>query len=505
MRSERRAQAEPAGPCALVILGIAGDLAGRLLLPALYHLAADGLLTDAFAIVGYARADVSEDEMRDRLRERLTGQVEQADAARVAWLVERIVYVRGDFEDEDGFDRLAARLDQVDRERGTDGNRLYYLATAPEFFQPVCEKLAARGQLDESKNAWRRVIVEKPFGRDLASARALNAGLAEVLDEAQIYRIDHYLGKETVQNILVFRFGNGIFEPVWNRRYVDHVQITVAESVGVETRGGYYDQTGALRDMVPNHLFQLLTLAAMEPPSSFHAAALHDEQVKLLQAVLPIERKACGTNTVRAQYTTGRLDGEDVPGYREEPRVEAKSNTETYAAFTIAIDNWRWAGVPFYLRTGKRLATKHTEVVIQFRQAPLALFRQSDVAAPSANRLVLSIQPEESISLEFAAKAPGPIIAAETVRMRFGYEDHFGIEARTGYETLLYDAMIGDRSLFKRADVIEHGWALVDPILQAWEAGACGLATYAAGSDGPTEADALLERDRREWRRLKAG
>jgi glucose-6-phosphate 1-dehydrogenase len=356
----------------MVILGIAGDLAGRLLLPALYHLAADGLLPDAFAVVGYARADLSEAEMRDRLRERLTAEVEQTDEARLTWLVERIVYVRGDFEEEDGFDRLAARLDEVDGERGTGGNRLYYLATAPEFFQLVCGKLAARGQLDESTGAWRRVIVEKPFGRDLATARALNAGLAGILDESQIYRIDHYLGKETVQNMLVLRFGNGIFEPVWNRRYVDHVQITVAESVGVETRGGYYDQTGALRDMVPNHLFQLLTLAAMEPPSSFHAAALHDEQAKLLQAVLPIERKACGADTVRAQYTAGRQNGERVPGYREEPRVGARSTTETYAAFTIAIDNWRWAGVPFYLRTGKRLRTKHSEVVIQFRQAPLA-------------------------------------------------------------------------------------------------------------------------------------
>lgn len=290
--------------------------------------------------------------------------------------------VRGTFEEEAGFDRLADHLKSLDAEAAA--NQLYYLATPPEYFDGVCARLGARGLLDEADGQWRRVIVEKPFGRDLASARALNASLNEVMDESQIYRIDHYLGKETVQNILVFRFGNGIFEPVWNRRYIDHVQITVAETVGVGTRGGYYDDTGALRDMVPNHLFQVLALIAMEPPSSFNASALHDEQAKLLQAVTPFSPDACGVDTVRAQYAAGRLDDTDLPGYVDEPRVDPASPTETYAALKMTVDNWRWAGVPFYLRTGKRMATKRTDVVIQFRRAPLALFRHSDVAAPSA-------------------------------------------------------------------------------------------------------------------------
>jgi glucose-6-phosphate 1-dehydrogenase len=495
---------EPAGPCTMVIFGVAGDLTSRLLMPALYHLAVDELLPDTFQIVGYARTDVTEDDLRARLRESIVTEVGAGvDEVRLDWLVSRLTYVRGSFDDEDGFDRLATHLESVDAERNPDGHRLYYLATAPEFFDGVCARLAARGLLDETQGAWRRVIVEKPFGEDLASARALNASLAGVMDEAQIYRIDHYLGKETVQNILVFRFGNGIFEPVWNRRYVDHVQITVAETLGVETRGGYYDQTGALRDMVPNHLFQLLTLVAMEPPSSFQASSLHDEQAKLLQAVTPIDPASCGVSTVRAQYGGGRLGGEAVPGYLEEPRVDAGSSTETYAALTVSVDNWRWAGVPFYLRTGKRMAAKRTEVVIRFRRAPLALFRHSDVEAPSANQLLLSIQPEESISLEFAAKVPGPGLTAEPVRMRFCYQEHFAVTPRTGYETLLYDAMTGDRTLFKRADMIEAGWALVDPVLRAWEADMCGLATYEAGSPGPPEADALLARDGRAWRALE--
>ena len=492
---------ERAGSCTVVILGVAGDLTSRLLMPALYHLAVDDLLPEAFHIVGYARTEISEEELRARLRASVKTHVAAGvDDARLDWLISRLTYVRGSFEEDAGFDRLAEHLASVDPDNGDTANRLYYLATAPEFFEGVSQRLGARGLLDEAEGTWRRVIVEKPFGRDLASARALNAALAGVMDESQIYRIDHYLGKETVQNILVFRFGNGIFEPVWNRRYVDHVQITVAESVGVETRGGYYDDTGALRDMVPNHLFQLLTLVGMEPPSSFSPSALHDEQAKFLQAITPIEPASCGMNTVRAQYIAGRLKDDRVPGYLEEPHVDAASSTETYAALKLSVDNWRWAGVPFYLRTGKRLSRKDTEVMIQFRRAPLALFRQSDVEAPSANQLVLQIQPEESISLEFAAKVPGPVVTAASVRMRFCYNEHFQVAGRTGYETLLYDAMTGDRSLFKRADVIEAGWALVDPVLQAWESNACGLATYTAGSDGPEEAGALLSRDGRAWR-----
>lgn len=493
--------ADPAGPCTMVIFGANGDLTSRLLMPALYHLAVDGLLPEAFHIVGYARNDFTPDELRARLREAVVTHVASSiDATRLDWLVSRLSYVRGTFEDEAGFDRLANHLKSLDADGAA--NQLYYLATPPEYFGGVCARLGARGLLDEADGHWRRVIVEKPFGRDLASARDLNASLSEVMDESQIYRIDHYLGKETVQNILVFRFGNGIFEPVWNRRYIDHVQITVAETVGVETRGGYYDGTGALRDMVPNHLFQVLALIAMEPPSSFNASALHDEQVKLLQAVTPFDAASCGIDTVRAQYAAGRLESEDVPGYVDEPRVKPASRTETYAALRMTIDNWRWAGVPFYLRTGKSMAAKRTEVLIRFRRAPLALFRHSDVNAPSANQLLLSIQPEESVSLEFAAKRPGPVVTITPVRMRFCYEEHFGVQPRTGYETLLYDAMTGDRSLFKREDVIDAAWALVDPVLNAWAANACPLATYDAGTAGPPEADAMLERDGRAWRAL---
>ena len=380
-------------------------------------------------------------------------------------------------------------------------NVLFYLAIAPEQFLNVCQRLAAHGLLNED-GGWRRVVVEKPFGTDYASARELNRGLTGVMREEQIYRIDHYLGKETVQNIMVFRFGNGIFEPVWNRRYVDHVQITVAESLGVELRGGYYDQTGALRDMVPNHLFQILTLTAMEPPSSLDAHALHNEQVKVLEAIEPLAMGEASVNTVRAQYEAGALSDKVVPAYRAEPKVNPGSLTETYAAFRIAVDNWRWAGVPFYLRTGKRMKRKKSEVVIQFRQPPLALFREASMAAPEPNQLVISIQPEETIKLNFSAKVPGPDVTTSPVNMKFTYGEHFGAEHHTGYETLLYDAMTGDRSLYKRADMIEAGWAVVDAILSGWRADGSDLARYNAGSQGPYAADQLLAREHRKWRPL---
>lgn len=503
--SRVRPKPKPAGPSALVIFGAAGDLTRRLLMPSLYNLADEGLLPDTFAIVGFARTDVDESALRDQFRESIRESVDPpVDEARLEWLVSRFSYLRSDFSDAGGWDRLASTLKEADRTKGAAGNYLYYLAVGPEQFLDVCERLGERGLLDESAGAFRRIIVEKPFGRDVESARALNARLRELMNERQIYRIDHYLGKETVQNILVFRFGNGIFEPVWNRRYIDHVQITVAETVGVETRGAYYDQTGALRDMVPNHLFQLLTFTAMEPPSSLSATALHNEQAKVLDAVEPLVASHCGKRTIRAQYAPGRLDGRSVPGYRQEPRVTPSSATETYAAFKMSVDNWRWAGVPFYLRTGKRLATKKSEVVIQFRDAPLALFRQASVELPSAaNRLVLSIQPDESIALELAAKVPGPSIVISPVHMRFEYDDYFGMDRHTGYETLLYDALTGDRSLFKRSDMIDRGWEIVQPILDAWRGSECELAMYPAGSDGPREADELMARDGRAWRPLR--
>jgi glucose-6-phosphate 1-dehydrogenase len=500
-----RLRPAPAGPCALVIFGAAGDLTRRLLMPSLYNLAEDRLLPEEFAVIGFARTEVEENALRDEFRKSIHQSVDPpVDEDRVEWLLSRFAYICSDFADRNGWDRLATALGDVDRQFGTAGNYLFYLATGPGQFLEVCERLAERKLFDESSGAFRRVVVEKPFGHDLESARALNQRLRELMNERQIYRIDHYLGKETVQNILVFRFGNGIFEPVWNRRYIDHVQIAVAETVGVENRGAYYDETGALRDMVPNHLFQLLTFTAMEPPSSFSATALHNEQVKVLDAVEPLSAEACGRTTLRAQYGPGKIGDQIVPGYRQEPRVSPSSTTQTYAAFKLSVGTWRLAGVPFYLRTGKRLATKKTEVVIQFRNPPLALFRHASVELPAAaNRLVLSIQPEESISLEVAAKAPGPAIVVSPVYMRFEYEDYFAVERHTGYETLLYDAMVGDRALFKRSDMIERGWAIVQPILDAWTGGSCDLATYSAGSEGPQEAEDLIARDGRTWRPLR--
>ncbi|MDP3001298.1 MAG: glucose-6-phosphate dehydrogenase [Bryobacterales bacterium] len=490
----------PAGPCALIIFGAAGDLTRRLLLPSLYNLAREGLLSERFAVIGVARAPLGRDEFIAQVRR---GMPEVKTGAAVDWLVSRLHYVQLDFNEQAGYGRLATELEDADRTHGTAGNYLFYLATAPEYFLEVTERLGSEGLLNQTNGRWRRIVVEKPFGHNLGSARELNRGLSRIAGEEQVYRIDHYLGKETVQNILVLRFANGIFEPVWNRRYVEHVQITVAETVGVELRGGYYDHTGALRDMVPNHLLQLLTLTAMEPPSSFSPAALQNEQVKVLGAIPPLGARECGLCAVRAQYTTGALDGGPVPGYREEPRVAPDSETETYVAMKLAIDNWRWAGVPFYIRTGKRLTARNTEVVIQFRKAPLTLFRTASVTLPSANRLHIHIQPEENISLQFAAKVPGPTVTVRPVEMRFCYRDYFGRENRTGYETLLYDAMIGDASLFKRGEMIEAGWSVVEPLLQAWEQPLTPLSLYPAGSAGPEAANQLLRRDGYEWMPLK--
>ena len=465
---------ERAGPCVLVIFGAGGDLAKRLLFPALYNLADEDLLPREFAVMGFARAALSEEEFRLGLR---------------LDLLPRLHYVSSDFTDPAGYQRLASKLREMDQAHGTRGNYLFYLATAPEFFLEVTENLSRAGLLDQSGGCWRRVVIEKPFGRDLPSARQLNSDLAKVAAEDQIYRIDHYLGKETVQNILVFRFANGVFEPIWNRLHIDHVQITVAETLGVEMRGGYYDHTGALRDMVPNHLLQLLSFTAMDPPNSFSPAALHNEQMKVLEAVHPLRD---GPDAVRAQYAS----------YRQEPRVSPDSRTETYAALRLGIDSWRWAGVPFYIRTGKRLATRRTEVVIQFKGASLSLFQSASVKLPEANRLLIQVQPTESIELEFAAKMPGPAVKVAPVAMHFCYRDYFARENRTGYETLLYDAMVGDTSLFKRGDVIEAGWSVVQPILQAWEQDEHDVQSYPAGSDGPEAAHDLLRRDGRQWRPL---
>lgn len=474
-----RSRPLPATPCTLVIFGASGDLAKRLLAPSLRNLDAEGLLPERFAVIGFSRSCPTDDVTSLR----------------------GFRCVQGDFDSEDAWHTLLQAVSAAAKDVGSE-DCLFYLATAPDQFLNVCEHLSELGLLTETGDQWRRVVIEKPFGTDLASARELNHALSRLMSEHQIYRIDHYLGKETVQNILVFRFGNGIFEPIWNRRYVDHVQITVAETLGVEMRGGYYDQAGAVRDMVPNHLFQLLTLTAMEPPSTLDAHALHHEQVKVLQAVEPITAGHGNTAAVRAQYVGISVDGKEIHGYLEEPKVDPKSTTETYAAFRLEVDNWRWAGVPFYLRTGKRLRRKKTEVAIQFKQPPLALFRQADMAPPAPNLLVISIQPEETIKIRMAAKVPGPDLSTSAVDLRFNYDEYFGTKPQTGYETLLYDAMTGDRNLFKPAEIVEAGWSIVEPILQSARERSSPLASYTVGSDGPAAADALLAREGRQWRPL---
>jgi glucose-6-phosphate 1-dehydrogenase len=380
---------------------------------------------------------------------------------------------------------------------------LFYLATAPDYFAPVVDKLAAIGLTAESGGRWRRVIVEKPFGRDLGSARELNRDLRRALDERQIYRIDHYLGKETVQNLLVFRFSNGIFEPIWNRRYVDHVQITVAETLGVEGRGGYYEGSGALRDMVPNHMFQLISLIAMEPPISFDADAVRDEQTKVLRAVSPLSPEQVLQSTVRGQYGAGTVDGRPIASYRAEANVNPRSNTETFVAMKLDIDNWRWKGVPFYLRVGKALPKRVSEIAVTFRRPPFSLFRSTPIEKLEPNQLVINVQPDEGICLSFGAKIPGATMNIGTVPMRFSYADAFGREPATGYERLLYDALLGDQTLFQRADMVESGWSVVTPVLDVWQAlAARDYPNYAAGTWGPAAARELLARDGRAWRKI---
>jgi glucose-6-phosphate 1-dehydrogenase len=494
----------PGDPCVMVIFGASGDLTKRKLIPALYNLAQDNLLSQQFAVVGSARRPMTNENFREKLtqemREFATGPV---DPDLWEWLARRVYYLPGDGQYPETYRRLQDLLAQIDKEHGTPGNYFFYLAIAPGIFAKVIQQLGASGLTHEDNGRWRRVIIEKPFGHDIASAQSLNQEIRQVLDEQQIYRIDHYLGKETVQNILVFRFANGIFEPIWNRRYIDHVQITVAETVGVEERGGYYDETGALRDMVPNHMFQLLALTAMEPPISFAADAVRDESSKILHAIPPMTPEDVLRRTVRGQYGEA-VDGDHgVLGYRSEPAVKPESATETFVAMKLTIDNWRWADVPFYLRTGKRLPKRVTEIAIQFKRAPLILFRNTSVEKLTPNRLVIHIQPDEGISLSFGAKVPGPIVSLGTVYMDFQYTDYFGSTPSTGYERLLYDCMCGDPTLFQRSDMVEAGWSVAGPILDVWKAlPPRSFPNYAAGSWGPQEAEALLERDGRRWRRI---
>jgi glucose-6-phosphate 1-dehydrogenase len=496
---------KPADPCVMVIFGAAGDLTQRKLIPALYNLAKLQLLSREFAVVGVARRPLSTDDFRKQLTEDMKKfATEPIEADLWEWFLRRVYYIPGNFDDNNLYPQLKDSLQKIDKDHSTHGNYLFYLATAPDYFGPVVESLAQQGMMTEQNRQWRRVIIEKPFGRDLDSAKALNRELLKVAEEKQIYRIDHYLGKETVQNILAFRFANGIFEPIWNRRYIDHIQISVAETVGVEKRGSYYDRSGALRDMVPNHIMQLISLTTMEPPISFQADAVRDEQAKILHAIQPLSSEEVLLRTVRGQYGEGIVETQRVPAYRSEDGVPADSRTETFVAMKLLIDNWRWADVPFYLRTGKRMAARNTHIVIQFRRAPFVLFRDTPVENLMPNQLVLHIQPEEGISLRFAAKVPGPQMRLGGVDMNFEYADYFGQQPSTGYERLLHDCMIGDATLFQRADMVEAGWCVVSPVLDVWKAlPPRNFPNYAAGTWGPKEADDLLERDGRRWRNFE--
>ena len=473
----------------MVIFGGAGDLSRRLLVPALVNLTRDGLLGEALDIVVVSHGSGSDADIRQLLTEHL-----DLDDARTAnaWKIRgpRISYRSGDFDDAATYEAIASDIE-------ADANAAFYLACAPQFFGTIADGLANARLLDQSGGGFRRLVIEKPFGHDLTSARALNAKLLGSMGEDQIFRIDHFLGKETVQNILTARFGNAFFEAVWNARYIDHVQITAAETVDVGSRGAFYDATGALRDMVPNHLFQLLAMIGMEPPNDFGAEKVRDEKAKLLDAVRVLTTAETKHDAVRGRYTAGTVAGKHLKDYRTSDDIATDSRTETYVALKVMVDSWRWAGVPFYLRTGKALAARDTEIVIRFKPIPLALFRGTDVAKVPPNTLTIQIQPDEGISFDFVAKKPGPVIDTAPVRMAFRYADSFDVGHTTGYETLLYDMLLGDPSLFQRADMVERGWEIIQPILNAWSKGEPD--DYPAGSAGPEAADALLARDGRSW------
>ena len=505
-------QGAKAPPCTVVIFGSTGDLTKRLLMPAVYNLSRTGLLSDKFALVGLGRTEQSDDDFRKSLGDGIQRFVNDAamggsatpyDAKAWNAIADHSYYMTGDLTNPQTYQNLKKKLEDIAVAHGTQGNVLFYLAVAASFFGPIIENLGAAGLTEQKDGSWRRVIIEKPFGTDLATAKALNVKVLSVLDESQVFRMDHFLGKETVQNIMVLRFANAIFEPLWSRDHIDHVQITVGETVSVERRAAIYEQTGAMRDLVPNHVIQLLSLIAMEPPNSFGADAVRSEKSKVLEAITPFGDEDLRRNVVRGQYAAGTVRGEPVVAYRNAEGVAPDSMTETYVAMRLSIDNWRWAGVPFYLRTGKSMARRTTELSVQFKKVPFALFRDTAVDTLQPNTLTLHLQPDEGVSLQFGAKRPGPQIDLGDVQMSFRYKDYFNTAPATGYETLVYDCMIGDAMLFQRADSVVAGWSVVQPIFDMWKNDRTApLEFYAAGSDGPEGADQMLWRSGRAWRPL---
>ncbi len=492
--------------CVLVIFGASGDLTKRKLVPALWSMFQGRVLPEPFAVVGVARSEMTNEQFRSRMREAITDFARVQPPSEKVWdrFAQALFYFSGDPADAGLYEGLGRYIAKVEQDRGTGGNRLFYLATPPSIYPTVATRLGAAGfnRPPESGPGWVRIVIEKPFGRDLASSRRLNQVVASVFTEDQVYRIDHYLGKETVQNILVFRWANGIFEPLWNRNHVDHVQITVGETIGVETRGSYYEEAGALRDMIQNHLLQLLCLVAMEPPVTFDAGPVRDEKTKVMHALRPIAADEVDRLAVRGQYGPGFVAGQRVVGYREEKGVSAESIAETYAALRLEVDNWRWAGVPFYLRTGKRLAKRASEIAVQFKQTPHLVFRRNPEIVAEPNLLVLRIQPDEGMSLSFGAKLPGPDLRIKPVEMDFDYGRTFGGEPPEAYERLLLDAMKGDPTLYAPGEWVDLAWEFLTPVLEAWAVGdPKKFPNYEAGTWGPPEADGLIERAGRHWRR----
>jgi glucose-6-phosphate 1-dehydrogenase len=489
----------------LVIFGASGDLTHRKLLPALYSLAHDGLLPAGQTIIGFARPDYGDDAFREDIKKACNEFARTKPVDDAVWenFAKGLFYVKGDFTDPAAYNRLNQKLKECDKNRGTGGRRIYYLAVPPNFFPVIAELLGAEGMVTDPERGgpYTRVIIEKPFGHDLATARELNRVAVTTFRERQVFRIDHYLGKETVQNLLVLRFANGIFEPFWNRQYIDHVQLTVAESIGVEKRGTYFESAGIARDIVQNHMLQLVSLVAMEPPVAFEADAVRDEKVKVLRALRDFPTGRESTLSVRGQYTTGSVLGDAVLGYRQEANVKPDSRVETYAAMKVFVDNWRWADVPFYLRAGKRLPKRVTDISIHFRPAPYPLFKKIPGARTQPNVLAIRIQPDEGISLKFDSKVPGPTVRTAPVMMEFRYATSFGAEPPEAYERLLLETMLGDSTLFARRDEVETAWAWLDPLLRAWEQNPEPPDPYPSGTWGPPSADAMIERDGRRWRR----